>query len=309
MPAPGRWLILLACLLCQTSWAWAETIRIGLMGDVPYTAYERRQLPLILDAMSQENLDVIVHLGDIKNGSSPCDNDVYLDIRNVFQAVPLPVIYVPGDNEWQDCRRISAGRHDPLERLNFLRQVFFTAPYSLGQPRISLERQARFPENVRWQMGPLLLVSLNMPGHDNNVGTTTEFTPRNEANLTWLKAAFQQATAQRLRGLVILTQTNPYIEADNEGAAKRGFRDFLDLLRKETAAYDGQVLLAHGDTHAHQINQPLKDRKTRQPVTNFTRVETYSFPFLGWVKVVADPEAKTLFRFESHPWNTRLPGQ
>ena len=303
----GRWLAGLSLLLCLP--AWAEPLRIGLLGDVPYTAYERRQLPLILDAMVQENLDVIIHLGDIKNGSSPCDDDVYLDIHNVFQAVPLPVVYVPGDNEWQDCRRLSAGRHDPLERLRFLRQTFFATPNSLGQQALLMERQAGFPENARWRMGPLLLISLNMPGHDNNVGSPAEFAPRNEANLTWLKAAFERVKAQRLRGLIILTQANPYIEADNEGAAKPGFRAFLDLLRAETATYDGQVLLAHGDTHAHQINQPLKDRKTRQPIANFTRVETYGFPFLGWVKVVADPDMEKLFRFESHPWNTRLPGQ
>ena len=35
------------------------------------------------------------------------------------------MIYVPGDNEWTDCHRANNGGYDPLERLAFLRAMFY----------------------------------------------------------------------------------------------------------------------------------------------------------------------------------------
>ena len=34
-----------------------------------------------------------------------------------FPAVADPVVYTPGDNEWTDCHRASAGGYLPTERL------------------------------------------------------------------------------------------------------------------------------------------------------------------------------------------------
>jgi hypothetical protein len=53
-----------------------------------------------------------------------------------FNALPHPLIYTPGDNEWTDCHegRNVAGL-DPLERLAKLRTVFFQGERSLGQKR------------------------------------------------------------------------------------------------------------------------------------------------------------------------------
>ena len=40
------------------------------------------------------------------------------DFRRAF-------VYTPGDNEWTDCHRFSNGSHNPLDRLAFVREVFF----------------------------------------------------------------------------------------------------------------------------------------------------------------------------------------
>lgn len=284
------------------------TVQFGLFGDTPYSDYERTQLPLMLQAMGEAKLDFAIHSGDIKNGHSRCDDAVYLDIRDVFQAAPLPVVYVPGDNEWTDCPRLTCGGYDQEERLGFLRQTFFVDGQSLGRRKIALERQsensefADFPENVRWQAGGVLFITLNIPGDDNNIGNATESAPRHRANQTWLGEGFRIARERKLRGILIDIQANPGIEADNEGATRPGFRAFLDQLREETAAFHGQVVLVHGDSHHMQINQPLKDRRTRATTANFTRVETYGAPFMGWLKGTVDDSDPKVFRFEPHPW-------
>lgn len=282
-------------------------LQFGLFGDTPYSDFERRQLPLILEEMGQADVAFAVHDGDIKNGHSRCDDSMYQDIFGAFNTSPVPLIYVPGDNEWTDCRRPACGGFDQQERLAFLRKTFFADGNSLGQRRIALERQEGFPENVRWEAGGVQFVALNIPGDDNNVKFDAEYGPRNTANLAWLKESFRLAREKKLRGLLLAIQANPFIEADNEGATKPGFKDFLDLLRAETMHYKGEVVLVHGDTHSMQINRPLRERGTRKPIANFTRVETYGAPFLGWILGVVDDTNAKVFHFETRPWRTGGP--
>jgi hypothetical protein len=86
------------------------------------------------------------------------------------------------------------------------------------------------------------------------------------------------------------------------GLAHPGFRELLTTLASETSAFSGQVLLVHGDTHWQRIDHPLHDPDTHRPIANFTRLESFGYPFLGWVKVIVDSEQPTLFRFEARPY-------
>ncbi|HQR03178.1 MAG: hypothetical protein JSR19_09900 [Proteobacteria bacterium] len=302
-----RLVLLLSILCCPGAWAGDDSFAFGLFGDTPYTPYERQQLPSMLEAMAQSGLAFAIHAGDIKSGAARCDDEVYTGIHTLFQAAPLPIVYVPGDNEWMDCSRILAGRFDPVERLEYLRGVFFSTPQSLGHHPVPLERQPRYPENARWERGGVLFATLNMPGPDNNIGNAEEYPTRNAANLAWMGEAFRIAREKNLRGLLLDIQANPWIEANNEGVTKPGFVDFFRRLREELARFHGQVVLAHGDTHSIQINQPLQDIHTRRTIANFTRVETYGSPFMGWVRVVVDAQNPEVFRFERHPWAPHSP--
>jgi hypothetical protein len=300
----------------------AEPISFGLFGDMPYSKWERAQMPRLIEQMDSENLAFVVHGGDIKSGSSVCSDAAFSDILGVFQASAHPLIYVPGDNEWTDCHRKSNGRHDPLERLEKLRSLFFPDDFSLGQRRLRLERQSADPryaayrENVRWATGGVLFVGLNVPGSDNNYNGTgrepvpaREFVERSRANQAWLAQAFSDARGRGTRGLMIVIQANPDFEALQAGKPTQGYRDFLWQLREETQSFAGEVVLVHGDTHSHRIDQPLLEPRTGEPLKNFTRLETYGSPFPGWIRVTIDPAAPKLFRFEARPYREERPAQ
>ena len=297
----------------------AQPVSFGLFGDTPYSGYEREQLPHMLAAMAREELAFVVHDGDIKNGSSVCSDEVFKDILGVFQASQVPLVYVPGDNEWTDCHRSNNGSFDPLERLGKLRDLFFVGASSLGQKTIPLERQSDdsstppsftpYRENVRWQAGGTLFVGLNLPGSNNNYrgtgrtgGPVPEFTERSAANHAWLAQGFALARSKQLAGVLIVIQGDPEFEAASAGHPKPGYRDFINQLREETQAFAGQVVLVHGDSHHQQINQPLLDVAGREVVTNFTRVETYGYPFMGWTKGTVDASDPQVFRFSPRPW-------
>ncbi|HEX5804532.1 MAG TPA: metallophosphoesterase family protein [Azospira sp.] len=287
--------------------AQAETWRFALIGDTPYSDYERRELPAMIEAIAAEHVDLIVHAGDFKHSKDACSDALFEDRRALFEASPVPFIYVPGDNEWSDCGRLSAGRFDPQERLRRLRDVFFAGEASLGQKRIALQRPAGdFREHRRWRLGPVLFASLNVPGGNNNYQLTGEASAEAIARmpqvLDWLRESFAIARRERLPGIVVVMQANPGLGFFASGLAVGGYRELLETLRAETLAFPGQVLLVHGDTHWQRIDQPLRDPASGRRLANFTRVETFGYPFMGWVKAFIDTGSPTLFRFEAHGW-------
>jgi hypothetical protein len=111
----------------------------------------------LLQAFNDTPHDITLHVRDIKGGGSPCSDEVFTQKRDYLNPVAGPLVYVPGDNEWTDCHRKSAGQYDPLERLAFLRQTFFVPGRSLGQTPLTIEQQAQagppfemMIENARW---------------------------------------------------------------------------------------------------------------------------------------------------------------
>lgn len=296
--------------------ACADRYSFALIGDIPYSRFEREVLPDLLAEIGREDLAFVTHDGDIKDGSSVCSDAVYIDIRGVFQASHHPLVYVPGDNEWTDCHRANNGGYDPQERLDRLREFFFSGDEALGQRPLRLERQsaepafAEFRENVRWQVGRALFVGLNVPGSNNNWGPakapSAEHVARGRANRAWLAAAFARAREHQLAGILIVIQANPDLEsAKRRGDRPNGYAEFLDQLRAETQAFAGQVVLVHGDTHYHRIDRPLKDPLSGATLANFTRVETYGSPFIGWVRGTVDDRDPQVFRFESRPFSVQ----
>lgn len=299
-------LLALALLLLPAA-ARSETWRFAVIGDTPYNDYERQQLPLMLQAIDETHPAFIVHAGDFKSGRSRCSDALFLDRHTLFNVTRAPFIYVPGDNEWTDCGRLTAGEYDPLERLHKLREIFFADPRSLGQQPMPLERQSTgFPEHLRWQLGPALFLTLNVPGGDNHSGApgqpSDEFKKRNAQVIAWLKDGFATARTRQLPGIVIIMQANPGFKHYALGLPQAGYRELLEALHAETLAFPGEVLLIHGDTHWQRVDFPLFHHGSRQRIARFTRLETYGYPILGWVKVFIDDSAPSLFRFETHPF-------
>ncbi len=289
----------------------AETWRFALIGDVPYSDHERAELPAMLDAIADRHAEFVAHIGDFKHGKDRCDDALFEDRRQLFDASRVPFIFVPGDNEWTDCSRKSNGAYDPLERLGKLRSLFWNKNQSLGRKKIALLRQSeKSPEHARFRVGPVLFVSLNIPGGNNNWtktgGPSQEYLARNPLVLQWLKESFTIARHDGLAGIVILFQANPGFTNFALGMPQPSYREFLDTLREETIRFSGQVVAVHGDSHISRIDKPLHDQRGNQ-IANFTRIETFGYPVMGWTYGLIDTESATLFRFETHPWPIRQP--
>lgn len=298
---------------------------IALIGDFPYSdekLAESKNLMEDLDA--HQEVAFIIHDGDFKGGSVPCDDKIYTDRLATFNQSTHPLYFIFGDNEWTDCHRAAAGSYNPFERLALLRKHFanYDQPLSFGKTKGGLERQsAAFPENIRGTVNNVMFIGLHIPGSNNGLQTDpkyleqakAEYALRNAENLKWLRSSFELAIKQNSPGIMLIIQANPWdaIPAEN----LTGFEDFLVLLEQQTRLFGKPVVLVHGDSHYFRIDKPLPSalpsevlktnshfvfpwESTKPRLGNFTRVETFGNPNTHWVKATIDVSDPNVFRFE-----------
>ena len=286
-------------------------VTFGLWGDMPYTAETAAKVETMIADMNAADLAFSVFDGDIK-GAGACTDRVYAEALARFNRLTAPLVYVPGDNEWTDCR----GSADPLERLAHLRRVLCAGDRSLGQRTMPLERQsAEYPEHTRWRAGGVVFVGLHVVGSNNNKVTdpgdartpaqreaaNAEHRARDAATRAWMHDSFELAIRERAAGVMLVMQADPGFEvvspADRADQQLDGFDAFLDALRAETLRFAKPVALVHGDTHRYRLDHPLLER-SGQPIPNLVRLETWGHPFVSWVKATADRRDPQVFRFE-----------
>jgi hypothetical protein len=274
---------LLAVIFCAP--AAAAQFAFAAFGDVPYTPAEELQLVSMIAEMNREPLAFVMHVGDFKSGHIECSDEVFLQRREWFGLSHHPFVFIPGDNEWVDCRRAYWARRDPVERLGKLRELFFANDATLGQRVLKVERQTRrgHPEHLRWTIEDVVFATLNVPGHDNNARMPQESAPRTAALLEWMREAFSLARARNHAAVVLGVQANLW-------SGNAAYRPILAALADEAQRYKGAVLVVHGDTHWYRFDQPLVDPSSGNRIENVTRLEVHGSPFVNWVHVSVSVE-------------------
>jgi hypothetical protein len=146
----------------------ARPYSIGLWGDLPYSDVQTTTgVPNLVADMNAQRLAFTANDGDIKSGSSPCTDDVYVAFKATLNSLQAPAAFTPGDNDWTDCDR---GPFNSAERLDFERKTFFSTPFTLGQRRLRQEVQgAPYVENRRWTYGGVTYAMLNVQGSCDNL--------------------------------------------------------------------------------------------------------------------------------------------
>jgi len=145
---------------------------IGLWGDLPYSTVQATVgVPNLIADMNSQHLAFTAHDGDLKSGSSECNDAVYTQGLSYFSQLKAPAAFTPGDNDWTDCDR-TAG-YSSLAQLDKERKLFFSTPYTLGQRTLKQEVQKKplclgvsgsvpCVENRRWTVGRVTYVTLNI---------------------------------------------------------------------------------------------------------------------------------------------------
>jgi hypothetical protein len=289
----------------------------GVFGDGPYTSLEENRFRRLLRDVNSGSVQWMIHIGDIQG--HPCTNEMLAERRAELQTIDAAVVYTPGDNEWTDCHRQSGGRYDPLERLRNIRKTMFAAPRStLGRRPFAVETQSddstwkEFVENVRWRYGGFLFITAHLVGSANGRGFDGESIPdrvteadrRMAAGLRWIDTSIAIARNDSLHGIVIAIHADPGFE--QPGGSYRAYREFVQHLEKRASAFTGTVLFIHGDSHEYRVDNPIKRAGTDSVLSNFTRLETYGSPDIGWVRVVVDTVAGRVVSYQPRLMRQRL---
>lgn len=302
-----------------------ETFSFAVIGDMPYGPAEVPRFDRMIDAINADDaVSLVVHVGDIKGGGERCDDALLRERHAQLQRIEAPWIYAIGDNEWTDCHRVGAGSFQPLERLAFLRTLFFTDPgRSSGRLPLSIEPQpaldpahAAYVEHALFMRQGVLFATLHVVGSRNDLepwsgidpndsvaspraDRLAEFKTRQAAALAWTDRAFDEATRRNAVGVVIVWQANPGIERPVDDPQRVGFEAVLERLKARTLAFGKPVLLTHGDHHELLIDQPWnRDAEPAPKAPRFTRIQGYGSPRIAWVRIVVDPSTAGLFSFE-----------
>jgi hypothetical protein len=294
---------------------------IGLWGDLPYSDVQKTVgVPNLVADMNSQPLAFTANDGDIKSGSGPCSDDVYVSFKATMNSLRAPAAFTPGDNDWTDCDRDGVDRSG--ERLDFERKLFFSTPFTFGQHKLRQEVQdPPYVENRRWTVGRVTYATLNVQGSCNNLCDVApdpaEYAARNQADIAWLRQTFAQAKAHGSAAVMLIFQADAGFDlSDATRAPVRdpktleqtdgqpdGYHDFLSALRDETIAFRRPVAAVHGDSHYFRIDKPLLDAKG-QRLENFTRVETFGDHQengnndVHWLKVDVDPDSREVFSYQ-----------
>ncbi len=297
-----------ACAAICASPVAGEPFSFVVVGDQPYgkaKPIKERYLALI-DAINAQNPDLVIHVGDTKSGASFCSDELLAEQLDFLNRFAAPTLYTPGDNEWTDCYRPTAGAFDPEERLSHIRDTYFDAPEtSFGQSPIALQHQGQdgYPENARVAINDVMFVTAHVVGSNNNFeanrpGAAAEFAARDAATRQWLIDSF--AAAGDSKALVLAIHGDMFefgfgLARNPEGFVRHsGFALFAETLIWQATEYDRPVLLVYGDSHKFRMFRPFP--KTGP---NIVAVETFGDKHMHALRVGVTPD--DIFPFAVQP--------
>jgi hypothetical protein len=302
-------------------------VTVAVIGDTPYGDRQLSELPGLIAAINADtSVTRVVHLGDIKDGVAPC-SDQYLQLmRRQFDTFADPVIYTPGDNEWTDCDRRSAGGFVPTERLARVRQIFFSEPgRTMGKRRGAVRTQAHtrdfqpLVENVMWREAGVVFAAVHVVGTNNDLSpwrlppTGLESEAHRRERLAehrfrvlgaqaWLDEAFDWAHATDAAGVVIAMQADMWHpQAAGGKVALYGFIPVVRRLAERSAGFKRPVLLLSGDSHKLRVSRPLARgsaiHEVQTTAPNLQQIVVSGATTGVWLRLTIDPSARRLFSF------------
>lgn len=236
---------------------------LAATGDGPRGEEDWQLLPQYFEAEKADGrAKYLIHTGDLCKGSQLFDADYSARVAALYRRSSIPVIFVVGDNEWND--QPSPAASWPLWEKDFMRH-FEAYP---GGPEVS--RQEGYPENIAWMDEGVLLIGINLVGgfmHD-----VEAWGYRHRANAEWIDRNLA-LHGEEAYAVVVIAQARPNLMHE----------DFMAPFVESVAAYQKPVLYLHGDGHVWELEE-----NWRAP--NLTRIQVDQVTRARPVHIMVSPE-------------------
>jgi len=259
----------------------------------------------IVDA--SQNYPAFVVATGIKAVNEPCGDKLYAQRRDLLNESSAPMVVSLAGSDWSACLN-SAGRSNAIERLNRLREVFYTDGESLGVRHIQVTRLSStakfraYAENAHWEVNKVLFATINLPANNNHyrpeAGRNSEYEDRLVANRAWLHRLFALAGRQKMHGLVLFSDGDAGVTAE-EGFSllpsfqtkQDGFAEVRKQIRTMAEKYKGKVLLID----AQVVPGAQAAAQHAEPVIQWRGNVGHVNMAADWAEVRVTPGAAALF--------------
>jgi hypothetical protein len=148
----------------------------------------------------------MVHLGDWNSPfATNCDSNSYTVVNTLYSTSAVPVYFIPGDNEYNDCP-------NPEEALDlwYDNLLGYETEYWPAGPFTVMRQDQDYPENFAFLHENILFVGINLVGgtiHDQD-----EWDARQAADLEWIDNNFEENKNQTDL-LVVFAHADPDIQS------------------------------------------------------------------------------------------------
>lgn len=237
--------VLLAILFsgCQIK---ESPLTFSAIGDVPYSDAFADSLRINLIKFNKHhNSSFLIHLGDIKSGSTPCEETKYQLVADILMLSEVPVFIIPGDNEYNDCE-------DPKEAFALWNKYFYHFHENWEVPW-ETSYQLEQLENFTWVKNDVLYVGLNLVG--GHVHDSSEWDIRLEQSANWIGSLLEKDDT--FKAMVVFGHANM-------NNAPEKFELFTDKFRALAANFKKPILYLHGDGHYWIKDRPWKEQNIQR---------------------------------------------
>jgi hypothetical protein len=250
------------------------------MGDTPYSAADELLLQAqIATHNASSAARFMVHVGDLKTGSSGCFESVYADVSGWLAALAVPTFVLLGDNDWNDCDKGGVGP-GPAEALALWKRYF--AEFDDNWPgAFALERMAARPENLAFVLEDVLVIGITLPG--GRIHDADEWAAFLRDGADWVDAQLA-AHGGETYAMVLLAHANP-----------NGSHDpFMARFLAAAEAWGKPVVFIHGDGHVWIDDVPWT-------APNVRRIQVDAGGQADPLEVTVTPGEPAPFTFERDP--------
>lgn len=217
-----------------------------VMGDVPYNAKEKENLPVQLTEMKKNlhpRAKFLVHVGDLQKVSeTKCNKSHLQDVRMIFREnSPLPTFVLAGDNDYLDC----PNKEDAWN--NYVNEfVGFEKEWD-GCPEVSRHR-----EMFAFEEDHILFLSMTLMNMSSGKPDDL-FRKRLADSKAWVKKQLYTHKNSDLRGIVMFGHA--MISSD----LRPFFQDELKAVFSAVGLENVPVLYICGDGHKFKIDKGIEN--------------------------------------------------
>ena len=206
-----------------------QPLTFAATGDGPYADVDWTLLPQYFAAEKADGrARYLLHAGDLLRGVQTFDDAYSARVVDLYRQSSIPVMFVPGDNEWNDEPDPDAAWAIWSRDFMHFSEQFPDAP--------KLARQEGHPENIAWLDEGVLFIGINLVG--GRMHDVEEWAYRHRANAEWVEHQLDTLGASAY-AVVVLGQAAPKLRHEDF------FRRFVPAVE----AYGKPVLYLHGDGH------------------------------------------------------------